>query len=870
MTTQAMPTSTAADRLAALRRRAAPAVGRVRLGVSGPDALAAAALLGLIAVVAWNRFVFDSWLSRFDLMTFFVPWYQLLGERLRGFDVPAWNPHLFAGTPLAGDPESGWMYLPTMLFAPLLPIMEAFKAQVAFQLTVAGLSTFLLARTLGMGTFAAFGAALVFVFGPFLKWNTHCCLIFAQWAAWVPLALLGVELALRTGRRRFRLAAWFVTGFAVSQGLAGWIGEGWLYALGLPAAFAAYRTLLPPATGLPLGRRLVAGAATVVAGPLLGLALGAAGVLPRLAFSAESFLAGGYEQLPNRGVLNPPWTVDRLLGSLFGAGYDARSVAFGGAVVVLAGLGLLAGRGWLRRAVPFFAALTIIPPFLALGNSPFHPLFGLLPRWAEFHEHDAWRAISLMSVGPAILAGVALDSLTVWRRRRWLLPIVLLPLALLLVVVARQRETPWPIAQPPLVAAALATALVALVLLLPRAPYLARLSRDRFGPPPLDRAGRWAAVGLLALLFAQPTGLELAGSWLGWPRDPTWEPWWRADPAAEAALARDLAPTDPGGAGEFLQRRLAEDGPFRSVGYGGVDYPGQQPPTLNYMERRLDPAIGAILVNGRPMALGLYDIQGYNPLQLARYVEFLRALNGREIDYHVSYLMPSGVASPLLDLLNVRYVVVDAALPGDRPDVATIAASGREVFRSPLAVVYERSSNPSHAWVVHDVRPVARGEALPPLVARSVDPRRTALVEPDGELPPGLAPRQAPAAPVPAAAIVTRYEPERIELAVSSAEPGLLVLAEVYESGWQAAVNGQPAEILPTFHALRGIPVPAGDSTVELRYAPWSLRLGLAVTGLALVGMVGSFAVAGWSWARRPLLSRTPPIHAGSTAELPG
>ena len=35
------------------------------------------------------------------------------------------------------------------------------------------------------------------------------------------------------------------------------------------------------------------------------------------------------------------------------------------------------------------------------------------------------------------------------------------------------------------------------------------------------------------------------------------------------------------------------------------------------MERRFDPAISALLVNGRPIYLGLYDIQGYNPLHLA-------------------------------------------------------------------------------------------------------------------------------------------------------------------------------------------------------------------------------------------------------------
>lgn len=838
----------------------------------GPDALAVGVLLVVTAVVAWNRMVFDSWLARFDLMTFFVPWYQLLGERLRDFEIPAWNPHLFSGMPQAGDPESGWGYLPAMLLTPLLAVTAAIKAQVALQLLVAGLSTYGLARRLGMGALGALGAALVFVCGPYLKWSTHCCLIFSQWATWVPLALLGVEWALRAGRWRDRVAPWFVTGFAVSQMLAGWIGEGWLYAGVLPAAYAGYRTLVPPRPTGNLRGRLLVGAATGVAGPVLGLALGAAGVLPRLTFSAESFLAGGYEQLPGGGVLNPPWTTDRLLGWLFGAGYETRGAALGGAVVVLAALGVLIGRERRRWAVPFFAALTLIPPFLALERSPFHLLFGLLPRWTEFHEHDAWRAIALMSIGPALLVGAALESLTAWRGRRALVPIIVVPFLLLMLVVAIQRGGAWPIGRAPIVAAAVATVLLVVGVLVPRrgrhrpptsakpeedgsAPLADRLRRGVSPRVGRDGVGRWLAVGLLAVVVVQPTALELSGSWWGWPRDPSWEGWWRPDPAVERGLRRDLAATDPGGAGEFLQARLAEAGPFRYVGYGGVGWPEQQPPAFNYMGRRIEPAIGAILVNGRPMALGLYDVQGYDPLQLGRYVDFVAALNGQRLDYHVAYVLPSGLRSPLLDLLNVRYVVVDASLPSGRADVAAIAAEGREVFRSPLAVVYDRVTAPVAAWVVGDVRPVAPEAALAPVANREIVPRRTALVEVAvGEaLPAGLGPAHglAEAEASAGTAAVTRYEPERIELDVAASGPSLLVVSEVYESGWRAYVNGERVEILPTFHALRGVPVPAGASTVELRYEPPALRAGLAISGVAIVGMLGSFGMAGLGWLRR-------------------
>jgi hypothetical protein len=79
------------------------------------DAIALAALTALLALTLWNRFHFDGWLARYDLMTFFLPWYEHLGQELRAFEVPGWNPHLFSGAPFAGDPESGWMYFPAMI-----------------------------------------------------------------------------------------------------------------------------------------------------------------------------------------------------------------------------------------------------------------------------------------------------------------------------------------------------------------------------------------------------------------------------------------------------------------------------------------------------------------------------------------------------------------------------------------------------------------------------------------------------------------------------------------------------------------------------------------------------------------------------------
>jgi hypothetical protein len=137
---------------------------------------------------------------------------------------------------------------------------------------------------------------------------------------------------------------------------------------------------------------------------------------------------------------------------------------------------------------------------------------------------------------------------------------------------------------------------------------------------------------------------------------------------------------------------------------------------------------------------------------------------------------------------------------------------------------------------------VTRGGALPLLTGGVVDPYQTALVE---GVPPVTAAPDDSAAHL---ARVAAYGPDMMSITTQTAAPGLLVVSEIYESGWRAYVDGEEVEILPTDHALRGIPIPSGEHTVEMRYDPLSLRLGLWISGIASVAMIVIFAIAGWSW----------------------
>ena len=86
----------------------------------------------------WDRLTGPAWIGM-DTATAFLPWYSFLGEQLRAGHIPTWNPHTFAGTPFAADPESGWMYLPAMLAFTLLPLDAAVRANLLVHVLLAAL-----------------------------------------------------------------------------------------------------------------------------------------------------------------------------------------------------------------------------------------------------------------------------------------------------------------------------------------------------------------------------------------------------------------------------------------------------------------------------------------------------------------------------------------------------------------------------------------------------------------------------------------------------------------------------------------------------------------------------------------------------------
>ena len=173
-----------------------------------PDVLAIGLLLALAGVAIGFLWRYDMWLYRIDLQQQLIPYYGFLGDQLRHWNVPGWNPHQLSGLPFAGDPLSGWTQWPVMLFFTLLGPIWGMKALIGFNLILAAVATYAYCRCLEMSIPASFTGAVSFGLGASLiSFNTYCCNIMGNYAPWVPVALLGIELAVRRRRLVERAAA---------------------------------------------------------------------------------------------------------------------------------------------------------------------------------------------------------------------------------------------------------------------------------------------------------------------------------------------------------------------------------------------------------------------------------------------------------------------------------------------------------------------------------------------------------------------------------------------------------------------------------------------------------------------------------------
>ena len=228
------------------------------------------------------------------------------------------------------------------------------------------------------------------------------------------------------------------------------------------------------------------------------------------------------------------------------------------------------------------------------------------------------------------------------------------------------------------------------------------------------------------------------------------------------------------------------------------------------------------LVEGNPTSTArpsyhYENVGGYHGAKLQRYQDYLD---------HI--LQATGQGAPnenALDLMNTRYVVARQQLPGTEVAYRS-EQSGVLVLENPDAV--PRGFLVGQTEVIDDPK-----RTWSRLRSPSFEPRQTALLP---------EPLDAPVTPIDgnstAEVTMEHYEPEEIRWTVDTDAPRLFVASEVYyPAGWNAYLNGEQVPIHRVDYLLRGVHVPEGEYTLEMRFEPKADRYGrwIAWTSTILV-----------------------------------
>lgn len=808
------------------------------------DSLAVCFVLLVSLTIVTYLWVYDMWMGRIDLLQQLVPYYGFLGEQLRALNIPGWNPHQLSGLPFAGDPLSGWTQWPVMVIFTIFSPATAMKLLVSFNLMYAALSTYIYARVIGLTIPSSVAAASMYGGGTiFVTFNSYCCNIMGNYATWVPTALLGIELAARCRRPLGRVSGALLAGIGLSQMLGAWTGQGTYYAVLLVGGYGIYRFFVSPPQSASLEDRslnlLRAGVFVAVS----GFGLAAAGLLPRIDVSRITDLSGGNYKGLVGATAQPGWRMDQALNNLLNAEFVSRRVYIGTAIVVLALIAPFLVRK--RFAAPFFLGVAFFSFNLILISSWFNEPFFLIPGFENLHTHSSYRILGAALIAPVMLAAAALDQLLRGKLNIRSLLVVPLP-GIVYVLIVRPYLSDHGAWLPFQVWFVLlvTTALIGGIMVI-RVGTTMAIGR-RFH---LERYSRWLMLAapwvFVALLLLDSTGKDIIDALRGTSNSQTYRSYLRNQDVYDQRETAYTQCTDPDGAGGYLASAESANGvnPARYIGFNPVELRWQGHSGSPY-HAQMDAGLEQAMLTGtRATCLGLYDIQGYSPMQIQRYVDFLVAINGVRLNYHDAAILAPGIESPLLKLLNPQYVITPFDIAPDRADLQYVQANMKQVYNNGVIRVFENPDALPHAWITHDVQMMSKDEILPALQSGAIDPAQTALVERD-------APAVQGATGTPESVTFTSYKPDEMSMNVTAGSDGFLVLSEVYASGWNAYVDGKKVDIYATDYVLRGIPIPAGDHVVELRYELRSLTIGFwisIVIGLVVLALLIANAWELWT-----------------------
>lgn len=714
-----------------------------------------------------------------DAVSIYYPLKALAMDLVKSGQLPLWNPYMFAGYPLFANVQLGLLF-PTIVFYLFLPNTLGWTLQTLSQPFLAGIFMYLLLRHLKLNPFSSFFGGVAYGFGGFtimwMQWNTQ-----ATTSMMLPILIL-LEDKYLTSRQ---------------------IKWGVLFSIFLCfQIFAGYLPVLPP-TFLCLGAWYIFRSQNYIKDLslslffMLGIALSAVFTLPVAELVINS--QRGVETLGSQNpftfpgnfltLLAPDFFGNDATGNFWGTGDHMDATLYAGITTLLfAVIGIK--EFFRKREVKFAAAILILAVFFSVEN----------PVSTFLYNHGVWGGTSItmnrinfvINFSLALLGAFGISALRNQEFKFGLKPAL------------------WILAG----ACGIAAGLIFSKQSLDKWIFIA--NEELVGE--FSSALSHISIGMknLILPFAIITSLVVLFAMFKWIRK-----------------IRKFVQVI------FILILIAElfrfGWKFNTFSEPEFAYP--QTNLTKYLQNFPNDRIVAeqdILPANMWVPFKISSVAGYDGLYPLRMAKLLAVANSDDVDAapQPRWGTINQFNSGVLDASNTRFILASKLKEGVLSPEGTVnyllqTPQLKEVYSDHFVAVLENQESLPRAFAVTKVVQASDSGALAAMVDKTFPLETIALTDnfqfdnPDATVSANLDYKQ--------------LTNSHIQIKTNTDKKSYLVILDGFYPGWKAFIDNLETPIHRTNFDFKGILLPEGAHTVDLRYQPQSIIYGSIISGAAFL-----------------------------------
>jgi hypothetical protein len=225
----------------------------------------------------------------------------------------------------------------------------------------------------------------------------------------------------------------------------------------------------------------------------------------------------------------------------------------------------------------------------------------------------------------------------------------------------------------------------------------------------------------------------------------------------------------------------------------------------------------------------LHDVWGIDVVHLKRVDDLYKAFIGA----------PSISSNNLVHLYGIKYVISVTPIEKGSPfeliyaRLEGLRGKKEDLLKENTIKLYRNRKHLRRGWFVKEFLILNEKSILATLTSKEFNPQKKVVLEEEPIW------TKVPICPDLKNKIDLISESNnRLQFLVKVREESLLILSDTYFPGWKAYLDGKPVKIFRANYNFRAVSIPPGKHEVKFVYHPLSVKLGVLVTSLGIIGIL--------------------------------